>query len=165
MDMSLIQGTISGLKLAGDIAKGLLELKSLSDVQGKVIELQSAILSAQSSALSANADQSAMVNEIRRLKEEIACVKAWETQKQRYQLTQFRSGPGVVYSLKESMSNSEPPHWICTKCYEDGRKSILNPRLNSDKFYSYCCPRCLADIHSHSVWAFPAKYAIDQAAE
>ena len=40
MDMSLIQGTISGLKIAGDIAKGFLELKSIADVQEKVIELR-----------------------------------------------------------------------------------------------------------------------------
>ena len=83
MDLSLIQGTITGLKLAGDIAKGFMELKSMAEVQGKMIELQSAILSAQSSALSANADQAAMVDEIRLLKEEIARVKAWEAQKQR----------------------------------------------------------------------------------
>ena len=158
MDMSLIQGTISGLKLAGDIAKGLLELKSLSDVQGKVIELQSAILSAQSSALSANADQSAMVNEIRRLKEEIACVKAWETQKQRYQLTQFRSGPGVVYSLKESMSNSEPPHWICTKCYEDGKRMILQP-ATINGFIHIVCPSCKLDIPTHMRGIGAPEYA------
>ena len=81
MDITLIQSTITGLKLAGDIAKSIYELKSTSDIQGKVIELQSAILSAQSSALAANADQAAMVEEIRTLKEEIARVKAWESQK------------------------------------------------------------------------------------
>lgn len=145
MDMSLIQGTISGLKVAGDIAKGLLELKSISDVQGNVIELQSAILSAQSSALSANADQAAMVEEIRALKEEVARVKAWEAQKQRYQLTQFRNGPGVVYALKESMSNSEPPHWICTKCYEDGKRMILHP-ATVNGFIHIVCPSCKLDM-------------------
>ena len=127
MDLTLIQGTISGLKLAGDIAKGFLELKSITDVQGKVIELQSAILSAQSSALAANADQAAMVDEIRLLKEEIARVKAWETQKQRYQLEAIWEKAAVVYALKKSMSGAEPPHWICTKCYEDGSRSASAP--------------------------------------
>ncbi len=143
--MSLIQGTITSLKFAGDIAKGILELKSLTDVQGKVIELQSAILSAQSSALSANADQASMVDEIRALKEEIARVKAWESQKQRYQLTPFRNGPGVVYALKESMSNSEPPHWICTKCYEEGKRMILQP-ATINGFVHIVCPSCKLDM-------------------
>jgi len=44
MDMPLIQGTISGFNVVRDIAKSLFELKSMSDVQAKVVELQSAIL-------------------------------------------------------------------------------------------------------------------------
>jgi len=115
MDMAMIQGTITGLKVAGDIAKGLLDLKSLADVQGKVIELQSAILSAQSSALAANAAQSAMVDEIGALKEEVTRIKAWESQKERYQLEKIWENGAVAYALKKSMSGAEPPHWICTK--------------------------------------------------
>ena len=147
MDMTLIQGTVSGLKLASDIAKSFLELKSLTDVQGKVIELQSAILSAQSSALAANSDQAAMVEQIRTLKEEIASVKAWETQKQRYKLANPWSG-AVVYSLKESMANGEPAHWICTSCYENGRKSILNPIKSKDGDFLLVCPVCKSQIQS-----------------
>lgn len=145
MDMSLIQGTISGLKVAGDIAKGILELKSLTDIQGRVIELQSAILSAQSSALSANADQAAMVEDLRALKEEVARLKAWNVQKQRYKLMK-PWGAGVAYGLMESMSNSEPPHLLCTSCYESGRKSILNPIANANGLVSYVCPVCKFQI-------------------
>ena len=52
MQMTL-QGAVLSLKAASDIAKGFLHLNSLADVQGKVIELQEAILAAQSSALTA----------------------------------------------------------------------------------------------------------------
>ncbi len=143
MDLSPFQGTISGLKLAGDIAKTLFELKSLSDVQAKVVELQSAILSAQNSALAANAQQTAMIEEIRHLREEIARVKAWEQEKQRYKL--ICPWPGIVlYALKESCSAAEPPHWICTKCYEERRKSILNPQKKTDDFV-LICPACKAE--------------------
>lgn len=159
MDISLIQGTISGLKIAGDIAKGLLELKTISEVQGKVIELQSAILAAQSSALSANADQAAMVDEIRALKEEIARVRAWEGQKQRYQLTSLWDGAVVVYALKQSLSNGEPPHWICTKCYEDGSRIILQPRKNSAGSMLLVCPSCGSEIHTGYREIGPAEYA------
>ena len=48
-----------------------MELKSISDIQGNVIELQSAILTAQSSALAENADQFSMVEEIRVLRERV----------------------------------------------------------------------------------------------
>ncbi|MDP2029301.1 MAG: hypothetical protein Q8K12_06680 [Thiobacillus sp.] len=160
MDITLIQGTITGLKAAADIAKSLMELKSISDVQAKVIELQSAILSAQSSALSANADQAAMVDEIRQLKDEVACIKAWETQKQRYKLLSPWSA-GVTYALKESMSNSEPPHLICTNCYESGRKSILNPLAGSNGFVSYVCPVCKSQIPTGYRGSPSPEYAPD----
>ena len=159
MDLTLIQGTISGLKLAGDIAKGFLELKSLTDVQGKVIELQSAILSAQGSALAANADQAAMVQEVRNLKEDIARIKAWEEQKQRYKLASPWQGC-VVYALKQQCSGTEPPHWICTKCYEDGRKSILNP-IKGDGWYRFCCPVCKSEVQSPYRSAAQAEYTND----
>ena len=148
MDTGMIQGTIAGLKLAGDIAKGLLDLKSLTDVQGKVIELQSTILSAQSSALSANAAQSAMVDEIGALKEEIARIKAWESQKKRYQLERIWDNGAVAYALKESMSSAEPPHWICTKCYEDGFRGILNPKRSKEGYGLLACPTCKSELHN-----------------
>lgn len=160
MDMALIQGTITGLKTAADIAKSLMELKSISDVQAKVIELQSAILFAQSSALSANADQAAMVDEIRQLKEEVAHVKAWETQKQRYKLYSPWEG-SVVYALRQSVSNSEPPHWICTSCYENGRKSILNQIKGKDGWNLVTCPVCKSQIQSPWRSASPLEYVTE----
>jgi hypothetical protein len=161
MDMALIQGAISGLKLAGDITKSLIEIKSMSEIQAKVIELQSVILSAQGSALSAHADQAAMVEEIRTLKEEIARVKAWESQKQRYKLNPIGEDCAVAYLLKESMSNSEPPHWICTKCYEDGKRMILQPTISPQGFAHLVCPSCKLDIPVHKRRAALPVYAKD----
>ena len=141
MDMTLIQGTISGLKLAGDIAKGILELKSLTDVQGKVIELQSAILSAQSSALSANSDQAAMVEDIRALKKEIADVKAWESQKQRYKLVSPLTGVSA-YAIQKSMSNGEAAHYLCANCFQNGKKSFLAQTGNKEGWVALVCSAC-----------------------
>lgn len=42
MDVSLISGAVTSLKTAFDIAKEISDLKSMTDVQGKVIELQQA---------------------------------------------------------------------------------------------------------------------------
>jgi hypothetical protein len=160
MDISLLQGTISSLKLAGDIAQSFLKLQSLAEVQGKVIELQSAILAAQSSALEANAHQTAMVEEIRNLKEEIASIKAWEKEKQRYKLESPWQGI-VLYTLKEKCSASEPSHWICTKCYEDGRKSILYPNEIANREIVLICPTCKFEYRP-GIWEYPvAEYAPD----
>ena len=157
MDMTLIQGAITGLKTASDIVIGLGKLNTLAQVQEKSVELGQVIVAAQSATLSAYADQAAMIEEVRALKEEIVRVKAWETQKQRYKLTPLWDGPVVVYALKESMSEGEPPHWICTKCYEDGKRMILQPK-SKDTYALLVCPTCKAEIHSRYRSIGPASY-------
>lgn len=148
MDMALITGTISGLKTASDIAKSFLDIKKINDISGKVAELQAVILSAQSSAIEANSAQFAMIEEIRALKEEMARIKAWDSQKERYILTSPWAG-AFIYSLKESLKESEPPHWICANCYEKGVRSILQERGNSKTgFREFFCS-CGSVIHAH----------------
>jgi len=146
MDMTLIQGAITGLKTASDIAIGIGKLNTLAQVQEKSVELGQIIVAVQSATLNAYADQAAMIEEVRALKEEIVHVKAWEAQKQRYKLTSMWEGGGVAYALRESMASGEPPHLICTKCYEDGRKSILNPLPDSNGFVVFDYPICKSQI-------------------
>lgn len=66
-----LQGAVLSLKTASDIAKGFLHLQSLAENQGKVIELNEAILSAQSSAITAQSEHFAMVERVRDLEKEI----------------------------------------------------------------------------------------------
>jgi hypothetical protein len=142
MDMTLITGTVSGLKAASDIAKSFLDIKKLSDINGKVVELQSVILSAQSSAIEANSAQFAMIEDIRALKEEITRMKEWDREKQRYVLVSPWDG-FFAYATKKDSAGVEPPHWICTKCYEKGMKSILDQRRRNALGFWYCvCPVC-----------------------
>ena len=163
MVMSLVKSTVSNLKLAYDITKSVLELKPISEIQAKVVELQNIILSAQTSAFEANAHQTAMIEEIRHLKEEITRIKAWEEEKQRYKLVSPWPGT-VLYALKEKCSASEPPHWVCAKCYEDGRKSILNPQKKiTTKGQSYLvisCPTCKSELNAPHLYNPPVpEYA------
>lgn len=149
MDYSLIQGTITSLKTASDLARGFLDLKSMSDVQAKVIELQSIILSAQSSALAANSEQASMEETIRELKQRISAIEAWAREKERYALLALE--PGIyVYALKESAANGEPPHWVCAHCFNLGSRFLLQ---NQGDFYGaseHECPSCKAKIKLNS---------------
>lgn len=138
MDITLIQSAIAGLKTASDIAKGILDLKITTEVGGKVAELQNVILTAQESAFAANAAQSEMAEEIRALKDEMVRIKAWEAQKNRYQMESPWAG-AVVYALKDSMKGTEPHHWICAQCYEDGKRSILQYRPKPGEKARYVC--------------------------
>jgi hypothetical protein len=110
---------VSAFKAAMDITKGLKDIDDRTRRNEAVIELQEKILGAQSA-------QAALVEKVSDLEKEMARLKAWDAEKQRYKLEELR--PGVVaYSLKEDMANGEPAHKLCTACYEVGFKSFLKP--------------------------------------
>lgn len=122
----------------------------MAEVQGKVIELQTTIMAAQSSAISAQAEQATVIHEVTELKDEIARMKTWGETKQQYRL--INPWPGAFfYSFKKpEREPAEPAHWICAKCYEDGRKSILQ-LLHQDhgRRREFTCFVCKSVIEKH----------------
>jgi hypothetical protein len=94
--MAAFASAFASLKAAGDIAKALVNLRDTTAFQTQLIELQGQILSAQSSALTAQTDQSVLLDRKRDLEEEVARLKVWEVEKERYQLTNIRppNAPG-----------------------------------------------------------------------
>lgn len=76
VDALTIGGALSSLKTAADIAKALLGLRDEMQIRNKVIELQSAILSAQSDALQSQAEQNNLLHRVRELEAENAQLKS-----------------------------------------------------------------------------------------
>jgi hypothetical protein len=145
MDVGTISAAVTSLRVASDIAKGLISLHTMTEVQSKAIELNQAIIDAQHRIFEANASQTALIDRIRELEGQVARMKDWDAQKQRYKLKHPQNG-GLVYALQKAMSNSEPPHYICTSCFERGERSILQEVLPKKDEYSaaWGCSRCKA---------------------
>ena len=147
IDVGSIQAAVTSLKTATDIAKGFLDLRNLSEVQGKVVELQAEILAAQTSALAAQSDQMALLDHVRGLEAQVAQMKAWEAEKERYELRERATGI-VAYRLKDEARGTEPTHWICATCYERSTKSILQLQLGSERSRILLCPRCKTSLRT-----------------
>jgi hypothetical protein len=124
VDITAIAGLVSSLKAATDISKAMVGLRDGALIQSKVIELQGVILTAQQSALSAQSDQFAVLERVRELEKEIAHLKAWDTEKKKYELREVSPG-AFAYVMKKSAKGGEPPHWLCAACYQRGNKFIL----------------------------------------
>jgi hypothetical protein len=138
---------MTALKSAFDLAKGIAEIGDAARRNAQAIELQRQILTAQESALAANSAQTALLENIRSLKEEVARLEAWDAEKEKYKLEQVYSG-AFARVLKEDAGGSEPPHWLCTNCFEHNRKSILQEKgRDQDPSYKlFGCPACKAVI-------------------
>ena len=104
-----------------------------------VIELQEQILGAQ-------AAQTTLIENIRKLEEQIADLEAWSAKQKRYELYEWESG-SFSYRLKEGMEPAEVAHHACTNCFEQSTISIFQPNDNENMYRRFLrCARCKLEI-------------------
>ncbi len=160
MDLTAIQAAVTSLKAAADISKSILDIKSTTEIQGKVIELQSALLEAQNCALVATTAQFELQEEIRKLHEELKIVTDWDDQKNRYQLICPWKGPGQIYALKRLEAEGEEPHFLCSNCFHNKKRVILNP-TNKGGWVLMACPSCKSTVDTGYRGIGSPEYAED----
>jgi hypothetical protein len=134
-----IYASISAFKTMFDMAKGLKDINDAAIRNGAVIELQEQILSAQTA-------QAALIQQISELEKEVADLKTWEGEKERYELVELP--PGVwIRRLKESAAKAgEPIHPICCTCYEQRKISPLHASEPSMGVHHLTCNGCGAKL-------------------
>src|SRR6267154_1614450 len=115
---------VTSLPAALDIAKAMIGLRDAEAFRSKSIELQGLILEGLEKAIEAREAYSAQIDGVRALEAEMASLKTWDAEKQRYEL----KGVGVnsvAYMLKPEARGTEPPHWLCPNCYSQGKKAFM----------------------------------------
>lgn len=127
IDIGSIASVAGSLKTAGEIAKAMLDVRDAQAIQAKVIELNGIILTAQGSALAAQTSQAAMLKQISDLEHRLVELEHWAAEKERYALKDYGCQT-FARELKAGMEYGEPPHRICARCYDDGKKSLLQHR-------------------------------------
>src|ERR1700723_2421079 len=90
---------LAGIKTALDILKGLKRTGTASPILSEIADLQSALIDVQNGIMAANQTHTADIDRIRELGEEVARLKAWDGEKDRYELRNIWHG-AIVYSLK-----------------------------------------------------------------
>lgn len=132
----------------------MLELKSLSDVQTKVLDLQGQILAAQGSALDAQAEHLDLKNKLAELEQLLRQLRYWEEEKLRYSLSEV--SPGVfVRAVKDEFRDGDPLHWLCCNCFDRGEKAILQFAFEGNSARVYKCHRCESEIAVNSNRVLP----------
>jgi len=141
MPIGEIAAAITSSKAALDIAKAMVGMRDAEAMRAKSIELQGAILESLSQAIEAREAQSAQLDKIRALETEISRLKAWDTEKQDYELKRLWNG-GMTYMLKPNARGSQPPHWLCPNCYSNSKKAFFQPIPTADQHAVYECISC-----------------------
>jgi len=137
-----IYGGLAAAKAAFDIAKGLKDIHDATLRNAAVIELQEKILSTQEA-------QAALIERIGDLEKEVAAFDKWEAEKEKYELKAVSNTGMVAYMLKPDTRDSQPPHWLCTNCYESRKTSIIQYSGDMGRDLHYKCPSCSATFRTY----------------
>jgi hypothetical protein len=168
MDLAAVGAAVSSLRAAGDIAKGLISLHTMAEVQAKAIELNEKIIDAQHRIFETNAAQSELIERVRELEGQIARMKDWDAQRQRYKLAAPFAGC-MVYAVQKAMSEGEPAHYLCAACFKKGKPSVLQSiegsRGKGGARSSFYCRDCGSEAFTGYGNAVAPQYFEDIAAE
>lgn len=141
MDITSITSAIAGAKTASEIIKNILPMVKNTKPEEDFIDLKNIILTLQSELSSTYANQVELLNIKDDLEKQLTKFQTWHKEKRKYKLEELQ--PGIfVYSPKPKAKSTEPIHWLCTNCYEDGSKSILQTTDYNSVGRSYVCHRC-----------------------
>jgi hypothetical protein len=121
-----------------DAAKALKDINDATARNAAIIELQEKILTAQE-------QQSGLIQRVRDAEAKMAALETWQAEKDRYQLTDYGGGT-YAYALKQEKAQGEPPHRLCVQCFEDGRKSVLHFMGHGEGQDHFRCHRCKLDL-------------------
>jgi hypothetical protein len=155
-DMTAIASALSSFKAMKDIAEAMIGLRDAATFRERQIEFQGKIIEAQNALFALQDERTTLVQTIRDREEEIAHLKAWATEKKRYELKDISSGQGSsAYVIKSEMQGPEPLHCICANCYENGEKRILQKTsVIAPEANTLLCPQCKTRF---LVWGWPPR--------
>lgn len=153
--LTALLAAIPGLASAGAaIAKASGE----NERNSQLIEFQKVLIQANSSIAAVQIQNAALLRDKDDLEKKIVGMENWEREKQRYSLVTILDG-ALAYAAKESMSQGEAPHWLCTNCFNGGKKVILNTVDGARGFSMLVCPSCKAQLQSGYRGNLRAEYA------
>lgn len=139
--VSITNAVIASFTNANNLIKAIIGVRDNIKSLEQVNALQSEISSIQTGYFSLLQQNTAMVTEREDLKKEIANLKAWKAEQERYELKKI-SHEVYAYALKESACNGEPSHLLCCHCYNNSKKEILHLENPSDYSKIYECHGC-----------------------
>lgn len=159
MPVAEIAAAITGIRSALDLTKAMIGLRDAEAFRAKSIELQGIIMDAYEKGIEAREAYTIQLDEIRALKTEVADLKAWGSEKEKYELKP-NFGGAVAFMLKPEARGTEPPHWLCPQCYSNGKKGFLVPADHSGGIHrTYTCLECKTAryMYGKPQWDKPAE--------
>lgn len=136
---------LGAVKTAFDLARGLKEIDDVAKRNAAVIDLQRAILEAQSA-------QQDLLNKAEKLEKRVHELESWEEERKQYD--RFQPGPGIFTYARRDESNGEEGSFpqLCPSCFHGRFKSFLNSETwNPGRCEMLVCRDCGWHAYVHGM--------------
>lgn len=136
-----LDNIMSPLNAAGDTLQKLIETRDLVKFGDDLRKLLAEVIAAQRAALTAQANEQTMAEEIRQLKEKVRTLEAFNTDLEKYELVEL--APNVVaMARKETAQSAAPSHYLCADCAANGKIHHLQQHESGPYYDEYRCNGC-----------------------
>lgn len=143
----MISTILASSKAATDIARGIISLDKGVAVNEKAYDLINVILDLQQHILTAQSEYQKLLVSHDEWKKKAEQRIKWAETANLYQLHTLM--PGVfVYKPKEGCCMDEPPHYICSNCYGQEKKAILQFNgcyVRGTEYLCHVCEKIIID--------------------
>ena len=146
-----ITTALAAIKTMTEFASLAAKSKKDSAVAEKAIELNSVIIDLQSAILSIQAQNQDLLHRNSELEKKIVDMENWNATAEKYALTEIALNV-FAYASKTDNDATEPPHWLCTTCFENKQKSILQRGEKTINGYVYSCGNCKNRLVFYPGW-------------
>lgn len=139
-----IQAVAETIKVLSDILRANRDLCQFNECSAALSQLNEKLYRVTAAMLAGQEKEAALTKQIRLLEEEVMKLVNWNDQAQNYALTAV--GPGIfAYVYQPSAGAMQPRHWVCAKCFQERKLSVLQRQHPP----AYLCPQCGATIAPH----------------
>ena len=144
-----LAAAVQSAKVLTDLLKATHELRNANEFIAAVSEINSKLMEANIIALSSQEKQSSLAKRVSELEQQIVELEHWKSESERYQLSVL--APDVpIFTIKPGKENGEPPHKLCTNCYNKRQKGYLYQSDFDQNGTHYKCGTCDKTIIDYS---------------
>jgi hypothetical protein len=138
--MTLLE-TFSAVKMSASALKTALNLHHQVEIDLKASDLLEKIDGLRMTVFDVYEKNLELVKEKTELEKKVMDNEQWEKEKAKYKLAELETGL-FVFAYQKSQENTDPMHYLCKKCMNDNKKSILDFHEMSNGSINYYCQNC-----------------------
>jgi hypothetical protein len=149
MDAITIATVISHAKAATDIVKGLVSLKTSSEVNSKAIELQTIILDLQSSLSLFQQIHFEEITKRQNAETKIKELENWNETASKYEFGKVGLTNVSLFIKKPLLNSCDRDTYVCPNCYNKRTESFLQTKSSGNySMYVFCPnPSCKFEVN------------------